>query len=59
MDLITLDFETYYADAVRDLLALVHDVDALMACLGQYGEISPKSPLADAVMNRLHEIDQK
>ena len=40
-------------------LKMVADVDAMMAYLGHYGEISPKSELADAVMKRLQEIGPK
>lgn len=40
-------------------LRLVSPADAMMAYLGHYGDISPKSELADAVMNALREVDPK
>ena len=38
-------------------LRLVEPVDKLMAYLGHHGEVSPKSELADAVMNALDRHD--
>ena len=40
-------------------LRLVSPTDAMMAYLGHYGDINPKSELADAVMNALREVDPK
>ena len=40
-------------------LRLVEPVEKMMAYLGHYGEISPKSELADAVMNALNEVSPK
>lgn len=38
-------------------LRLVNLVDAMMAYLGQHGEIDTRSELVNAVMNCLHDID--
>ena len=40
-------------------LRLVKPTDAMMAYLGHHGEISPKSELADDVMNALRKVDPK
>ena len=42
--------------AIVAALRLVAPVEAMMAYLGHHGEISPKSELADAVMNALNHL---
>ena len=48
-----------HAQEIAAYRRLFDAVDAMMAYLGMHGEISPKSELADAVMNCMHEIDPK
>lgn len=61
-------FQRQYLDSVENphasaaqLLAkfdeLYRAINALMVPLGAYGEVDPTGPLADGVMNALHDLD--